>query len=155
LQTQLQLNVTGTAREQVLGPVLPAGFVATALSGGLPARLGSDGRLRLQLRPGRWVVTLEARASKPLATVTLKLPAVPWPRREIWSYADDPGLRSTRVQGQPVDPAQAGVPKDWRELPAYALDDNAGLAIVTGTRGDEGGRGDQVRLQRELWLDRP
>lgn len=153
LQTQLQLNVTGTAREQVLGPVLPAGFVATALSGGLPARLGSDGRLRLQLRPGRWVVTLEARASQPLAAVTLKLPAEPWPRREIWSYADDPGLRSTRVQGQPVDPAQAGVPQGWRELPAYALDDSAGLAIVTGTRGDEGGRGDQVRLQRQLWLD--
>ena len=39
LETRLQFNVSGSAREQVLGPVLPAGFVATALSGELPARL--------------------------------------------------------------------------------------------------------------------
>ncbi len=153
LQTQLQLNVTGSAREQLLGPVLPAGFVATALSGGLPARLESDGRLRVQLRPGRWTVTLDARGTAPLSKVALQLPTAPWPRQEIWSYADDTGLRSTRVDGRPTDAAQAGVPPQWRELPAYVLDDTAGLAIAQLTRGDVDGQGDQLRVQRQLWLD--
>lgn len=153
LETQLQLNVAGSAREQVLGPVLPAGFVATALSGDLPARLEDDGRLRLQLRPGQWVVTLAARGIATLDKVGLKLPPAPWPRQEIWSYADDPGLRSTRVTGQATDAAQVGVPPAWNELPAYALDDTTGLAIEQGTRGTEGGQGDQLQLQRELWLD--
>jgi hypothetical protein len=84
LQTQLQFTVSGSAREQLLGPVLPAGFVATALSGELPARLESDGQLRVQLRPGQWTVSLDARSVAPLHKVTLKLPAAPWPRQAIW-----------------------------------------------------------------------
>lgn len=153
LQTRLQFNITGSAREQLLGPVLPAGFVATAMTGDLPARLENDGQLRMQLRPGQWTVTLTARSVAPLSKVALKLPATPWPRQEIWSYADDTDLRSTRVEGNATDAAQAGVPSDWSDLPAYALDDSAGLAIEQGTRGDEGGQGDQLHLQRELWLD--
>ena len=153
LQTQLQFNVTGSAREQRLGPVLPEGFVATALSGELPARLENDGHLRVQLRPGQWTLTLAARGIAPLSKISLKLPSAPWPRQEIWSYADDTVLRSTRVEGNATDAAQAGVPDDWAELPAYALDDASGLAIEQGNRGDEGGQGDQLHLQRQLWLD--
>ena len=153
LQTQVQLTVSGSAREQLLGPVLPAGFVATALSGDLPARLESDGQLRVQLRPGQWTVSLDARSVAPLHKVALKLPAAPWPRQEIWSYADDTDLRSTRVEGHATDAAQAGVPGQWSELPAFVLDDAAGLAIEQGSRGDEGGQGDQLHLQRQMWLD--
>ena len=153
LETHLQFNVTGSAREQLLGPALPQGFVATALTGDLPARLESDGRLRIQLRPGQWTLDLTARGTEPLKQVALKLPAEPWPRQEIWSYQDDTALRSTRVEGQPTDAAQAGVPDDWRELPAFALDDRQGLAIEQGTRGSEGGQGDQVQVRREIWLD--
>ncbi|MEP6899174.1 MAG: hypothetical protein ABI870_11635, partial [Rhodanobacter sp.] len=153
LETRLQFNVAGSARELLLGPALPEGFVAIALTGDLPARLEGDGRLRVQLRPGQWTVTLSARSTASLGKLALKLPATPWPRQEIWSYADDTALRSTRVEGQGTDAAQAGVPGDWADLPAYVLDDSAGLTIEPGTRGDEGGQGDQLHLQRQLWLD--
>ncbi|MBN8922090.1 MAG: hypothetical protein BGP10_17555 [Rhodanobacter sp. 68-29] len=153
LQTQLQLDVAGSAREVLLGPVLPAGFVATALDGDLPARLENDGRLRVQLRSGHWVLTLHARATAPLEKVALKLPAAPWPRQETWSYRDDPALRGSRAEGQAVDAAQAGVPGDWSDLPAFALNDDTGLSIAAGARGNEGGKGDQIHLRRELWLD--
>ena len=153
LDTQLQLNVTGSAREQVLGPALPKGFVATSLSSDVPAQWEPDGRLRLQLRPGQWTVSLSARATDTLHEVNLTLPADPWPKQEVWSYSDDPGLRSTRVEGHATDAAQAGVPQDWRELPAYVLDQSGGLTIEQGTRGGEGEAGDQIHLQRELWLD--
>jgi hypothetical protein len=153
LETQLRFNVAGSAREQSLGPVLPDGFVATALSGDLPARLENDGRLRVQLRPGQWTLTLAARSVAPLGKVALKLPPAPWPRQEVWSYDDAPALRNTRVEGNATDAAQAGVPGEWSELPAFVLDDGVGLAIEQGTRGDEGGKGDQLHLQRQLWLD--
>ena len=153
LETWMQFDVAGSAREQVFGPALPAGFVATAIGGELPARLESDGRLRVQLRPGHWTVTLDARATLPLAHVALKLPSAPWPAQEIWSYQDDPDLRGTRVEGAPTDAAQAGVPDDWRELPAYVLDAAHGVDIVQGSRGDEGGQGDRVHVRRGLWLD--
>lgn len=153
LQTQLHFKVTGTAREQLLGPVLPKGFVATAIEGGLPARLESDGRLRVQLRAGEWTVTLGARSADVLTQVHLTLPGEPWPQQEIWSYADDPSLRSTRIEGQLTDAGQADVPGPWSDLPAYALDASHGLAIEQVTRGGEGGLGDQLTLHRQLWLD--
>ena len=153
LETRLQLDVAGTAREQRLGPALPAGFVATALSGDLPARLESDGRLRVQLRPGQWTITLDARATAPLAGITWKPPGAPWPAQEIWSYADNTDLRGTRVEGQGVDAGRAGVPADWIRFPAFAVDAGHGLAMAEGNRGDQGGQGDQLQVQRELWLD--
>ncbi|HEU4670506.1 MAG TPA: hypothetical protein VFR91_07345 [Dyella sp.] len=153
LETRLQLDVAGSAREQLLGPALPPGFVATALSGELPARLEGDGRLRVQLRPGRWTITLDARATAPLAGVQFKPPGAPWPAQEIWSYADDTGLRGTRAEGQGVDAERAGVPEEWSDLPAFAVDATHGLGVVEGNRGDRGGQDDRLHLQRELWLD--
>ncbi|WP_017463991.1 hypothetical protein [Dyella ginsengisoli] len=153
LETRLQLDVAGSAREQLLGPALPPGFIATALSGDLPARLENDGRLRVQLRPGRWTITLDARAIAPLAGVQFKPPGAPWPAQEIWSYSDDTGLRGTRVEGQGVDATRAGVPDEWSSLPAFAVDASHGLSVVEGNRGDRGSRDDRLHLQRELWLD--
>ncbi len=153
LETRLQFNVSGSAREQVLGPALPAGFVATALNGDLPARLEGDGHLRVQLRPGQWTLTLLARSVAPLQKIGVALPAAPWPKQEIWSYADDNALRSTRVEGNSTDAAQAGVPGDWANLPAYVLDNGSGLRVEQGNRGNEGGRGDALHLRREMWLD--
>ncbi|MBP1473545.1 hypothetical protein J7I44_04490 [Frateuria sp. MAH-13] len=151
LETRLSFDVTGSARELVIGPALPDGFVATALDGELPSRLESDGRLRVQVKPGRWTVTLDARASAPLARVAITLPPAPWPRREIWSYADAPDLRGSHAEGQATDAAQAGVPDDWRELPAFIMDDQATLTVQPGERG--AGRHDRLRLSRRLWLD--
>ncbi|MEO9079963.1 MAG: hypothetical protein ABI268_11720, partial [Rhodanobacter sp.] len=153
LETQLQFDVTGSAREQLVGPALPTGFIATALNGDLPARLESDGHLRVQLRPGRWVLTLLARSVAPLEKVSVSLPAAPWPKQEIWSYADDNALRSTRVEGHATDAAQAGVPDGWANLPAFVLDNRSGLSVEPGNRGNEGGRGDALHLRRDMWLD--
>jgi hypothetical protein len=153
LDTEVQLNVTGSSREQSLGPALPKGFVATALTSDLPVQLDSDGRLRVQLRPGQWTVQLHARGLETLHQVALTLPPDPWPRQETWSYSDDPSLRSTHVEGRATDASQAGVPADWNALPAYVLDASHGLTVEQGTRGNEGGVADQLQLQRQIWLD--
>lgn len=152
LDTRIQVNVTGSAREQLLGPALPKGFVATSLESGLPVRLESDGRLRMQLRPGDWEIRLQARSLEPLSDVSLTLPASPWPRQEIWSYADSGDYRSSRAEGDAVDAAQSGVPDDLADLPAFALDDTHGLRIMQGVRNGEGDQGDQITLHREMWL---
>jgi hypothetical protein len=154
LETTIRLHVAGSAREQLLGPVLPPGFVATALDGDLPARLDPDGRLRVQLRPGDWSLDLHARGTAPLAKLGFKAPPAPWPKQEIWSYADAPALRTTRATGpQPIDPAQADVPPDWRNLPAFVMADNAVLEVQQRARGPGANTGDRLQLRRELWLD--
>ncbi len=61
LTTRVELRVSGNNREVVLGRALPDGFVAMALDSPLPARLESDGHLRVQVRPGTWTIELRAR----------------------------------------------------------------------------------------------
>ncbi|HET7932052.1 MAG TPA: hypothetical protein VFL63_11780, partial [Rhodanobacteraceae bacterium] len=153
LATVIQLHVAGSAREQLLGPVLPQGFVATSLDGDLPARMDPDGRLRVQLRPGDWTLTLDARGTATLAKLHFTPPPAPWPQQEIWSYADAPALRATRVSGaQPIDPGQANVPSDWRNLPAYVMAKGSSLDVEQRVRG-RSDSGDRLRLHEGLWLD--
>ena len=58
--TRLELDVAGRARLVTLGPALLPGAVPLRVQGPLPARLDDDGALRVQVRPGHWVVELEA-----------------------------------------------------------------------------------------------
>jgi hypothetical protein len=154
LETRILLHVAGSAREQRLGPALPQGFVATSLDGDLPARLDPDGRLRVQLRPGDWTLNLEARGLAPLGKIRFTPSPAPWPQQEIWSYADAPALRTTRVEGvQPIDPGQANVPQDWLDLPAFVINAGTTLDIEQRGRGGITPDSDRLRLTRELWLD--
>jgi hypothetical protein len=154
LTTQIHFNVAGQAREETFGPVLPAGFVATALDGNWPARLDNDGRLHVQVQPGDAVLNLTARATAPLAEVAAHLPAAPWPKQEIWSYEGAPRLRVTNaVATVSVDPQQAQVPGEWQNLPAFALGDGDKLTIEERSRGLSPGDANRLNLRREAWLD--
>jgi hypothetical protein len=156
LETRISLRVSGAARDEVLGRALPDGFVPTALSGPLPARLEPDGRLRVQVRPGHWRFVLTARHAGPAAKLTL--PAQPegarWDASEVWSFAARPALRLVEVEGAPpVDPTQTELPEEWRQLPAYWMEPGRELRLVEKRRGDAGLRSDQLRLERTWHLD--
>jgi hypothetical protein len=154
LTTRIEIGASGQAREEIIGPALPDGFVPLSLSGEWPARLDADGRLRVRVEPGTATLTLEARATSPLASVALHVPAAPWPAQEIWSYAADPRLRTTTAKSTvQVDPRQADVPSAWLDLPAFALADGATLAIDEETRGLAPDDRNRLTLDREMWLD--
>ncbi len=154
LTTVIAMHVSGQAREEIIGPVLPEGFLPLALSGAWPARLDGDGRLRIRVQPGDDTVTLDARATAPLTSVNAHLPATPWPAQEIWSYASAPRLRiSTATAAVQVDPKEAGVPGAWAGLPAFALVDAATLTIDERSRGAAADERNRLTLAREMWLD--
>lgn len=154
LTTQIRLVVSGQAREETLGPVLPEGFAPLSIDGDWPARLDADGKLHLQVQPGNETLTLRARALAPLMAVTAHLAPTPWPKQEIWSYAADPHLRVTAASGTvQVDPRQSEVPGDWQNLPAFALVDGAKLSVEQRSRGVAPDAANRLSLQREAWLD--
>jgi hypothetical protein len=154
LTTQLLIGVSGQAREEILGPVLPEGFAPLSLEGEWPTRLDGDGRLHVQVQPGSETLTLEARALAPLQSLTVHVPAAPWPKQEIWSYEAQPHLRMTAVSSTvQVDPRQAEVPQDWQTLPAFALADGAKLALEERSRGLAADEANRLTLRRNLWLD--
>ena len=174
LATRLVLSVSGKAREQVLGAVLPAGFVPVLLDGEIPARVDPDGTLRVQLRPGTWSVTLIARALAPATEFRAAQVAedAPLPAQEIWQFRADPLFRLAQLGGVPgVDPDQIGMP-DWNDLfangdnatwqelfadseslPAYLFDRDAVGVLDVKLRGLPEQRPSRLRLDRELWLN--
>ncbi len=154
LDTWIRLQASGQMREESLGSALPEGFVPMALGGDWPARVDGEGILRVRVQPGQAILRLEARALAPLLEVAARLAPPPWPTQEIWSYAADPQLRVTVAEGSaPVDPGQADVPPEWRDLPAFILGQGDRLAVAERSRGVAADERNQLSLKRQIWLD--
>ena len=153
LTTMLQIDVSGGVREELFGPILPEGFVPLTLDSQLPARLEADGKLRLQVRPGRWQISLAARALGVLSEISLLSPETNLPDAEIWSYRSNDRLRVTAAEGlPPVDPSQAQVPDQWQTLPAFRIEPGQTLEIGERSRGIVAAD-NELTLDRTMWLD--
>jgi hypothetical protein len=154
LTTRLHLAVAGEAREIRLPGALPEGFTPTSVASTLAARLDPDNTLHIQVRPGEFLLTLEARGASPVGEVRLAPHAAPWPSTEVWSFRAQDRLRVAAVEGVvAVDPAEANVPPEWRDLPAYRLAGAAALRVVERSRGLSAADANELTLERTVWLD--
>src|SRR5260221_559721 len=154
IDTVLLLEVSGKAREIELRGALLEGSLPVSVAGGLPAQIDKSGRLRLQVRSGRFTVETQARVEgRPGALAAPKAPE-PWPDHEGWGFAADELLRQVAVTGgTPVDPARTDLPEGWRALPAFFMAPGASLILTEVRRGEPEAAPDKLRLGRELWLD--
>lgn len=153
LTTELQLRVSGEAREELLARVLPDGVVPLTTSGGLPFRFEPDGRVRVQVRSGEHRITIVARAPTGTSRFALPSDAGVAASDEIWSYRADDRLRITAIEGaQTIDPVHAAVPMEWRDAPTYRLQRGATLAIGERSRGLNRQDANRLTLRRDLWL---
>ena len=152
LTTQFTLTVSGRAREVLLPLALLPGWQAHEIRSPLPARLGEDGQLRVQARPGNWTLELESRSLQPLQQIAL--PAGGVSDEEVWSFAAHNELRVVTVSGgRALDPRQVEMPEDWRSLPAFRLKPGEALQLTQSRRGTEQPEADALNLRRVLWLD--
>ncbi len=157
LATNIELRVSGNAREALLGPALLPGFAPIALNGDLTAKLESDGSLRVQLKPGTWQLNLFARSLSPM--VEFKLPKSTqannaWPSQETLSLQTDPLFRTIRLEGlESIDPNQSEVPSEWRQMPAYLWDAEQSFTLRQESRGRDETVPNRLTLTRTLWLD--
>jgi hypothetical protein len=137
--TRLDMDVTGPAREVRLGPVVLDGGMPLRISTPLPSRLEPDGTLRLQVRPGRWLVEVAAYHPRRVERLGPKKLAPPWPGQEVWVFAAHPELREVEVTGaEPLDARQTRLPADWARLPAYRVRPGEALAFAETGRGNTG-----------------
>jgi hypothetical protein len=153
LNTHLNLQVAGDAREEMLPAVLPQGFEAMSLDSELPARIGADGRLHIQVRAGSWMVQVLARSTTNLEEIKMPAAQGAWPKQEVWSYAADDRLRVASLEGaEGIDPTQANVPQEWRQYPSYRVA-SGNLQIHERSRGLSPQEVNHLSLQRALYLD--
>ncbi|MDP5293858.1 hypothetical protein Q9290_16430 [Oceanimonas sp. CHS3-5] len=154
VETRIELNVAGSPRELLLGPVQLDDQIPLALNSPLPARLEPDGRLRVQARPGRWQLQLISRHPGDTGKLILPAIAAPWPEEEVWAVQAYPQLRLMEIKGPPiVDARQSGLPPEWQSLPAYRMTPDATMTFVVQRRGNPSPEPNQLSLRRELWLD--
>ena len=168
VETRIDLQVAGKSRELALPSALLPNLLPLSLESALPARIEHDGRLVLQIRPGRWQITLKARSEGP--TSELALPALPqappaptsanggaqeaFDTSEVWAFEARPELRGVDVVGGvAVDPQQTLLPKEWRSFPTFLVRPGSTLRLVERRRGDADPAPDQLTLSRTLWLD--
>ena len=152
LVTRLQIDISGSVREEVFGPMLPDGFVPLSIDSPLPAKLEADGNLRLQVRPGRWSITLIARGAGVADSIQRPAPGVNLAEDEIWSYRSNDRLRVTAIEGlPPVDPSQVEAPGEWQTFPAFRVDPGAVFSVTERSRGIVAAS-NELGLSRTLWL---
>src|SRR5579871_1074932 len=91
VRSRFEIEVGGRAREATIPVALLGGFIPIDLISDLPARLDPEGDLRVQVRPGRWIVQLSERSVKPAAELVLAKQAG---AEEVWSFAARPEFRA-------------------------------------------------------------
>lgn len=154
LETRLEMEVAGDSRELTLGKLQLSGYETIRFDSQLPARIETDGSLRVQARPGRWNFTLLSRQVSEVPDIASVRMGSDWPDQEIWVFQANRTFRSVKILGVPtVDPEQTGLPEGWRQLPAYVLSDNQVLTIKEQVRGDSSPDDNRLLLKRNLWLD--
>ena len=120
--THFELEVSGDQREIKLAHPLLEGSIPVSLNSPLPARLEPDGKLLVQVRPGRWQLELVSRYPKLMNQIDLKIQDNRWPEHEIWVFQNRPNLRVTEIKLlPPVDPQQTSLPEKWKSLPAFLI----------------------------------
>ncbi|MBF0467542.1 MAG: hypothetical protein HQK61_01430 [Desulfamplus sp.] len=149
------LDISGSPREVTLGPLYsPLEFIPLSLNTDLPSKLESDGRMRIQVKPGRYSFTLAMRHTGHLEELGFK-PSDDgyWPQQEIWSVVRHPDLRVIEISGvTPIDPQMTSLPEEWKSWPAHVVMAGEAMKFKELKRGDPSPSPDQLNLERTLWL---
>lgn len=152
--TRLVLNVSGVAREVSLPHALLQGFMPVSLNSPLPARIETDGKLLIQVRPGQWEINIHARHPQSLMQLDLSIKDPSWPASEIWVFQAMPALRLVEIENLvAIDASQTNLPAEWRQLPAYQIKQGQSMQFKLIRRGDPEPEPNHLTLNRKLWLD--
>jgi len=158
LTTQLKLDVSGQPREIILEGALLANFKPKIINSRLPSQLDSQGRLKIQIRPGQWTLDIMSFQSQSLTSIALPefndSNTSPWPETEIWVLDAQPQLRLIKVINKnSIDPNQTHLPSSWKSLPAYTMAKGESLNFDVIKRGNSEPEPDQLTLTKKIWLD--
>jgi hypothetical protein len=72
----------------------------------------------------------------------------------VWSFEAFDALRVAAAEGaEGIDPAQANVPGEWRQYPAFRMDAATKLNVLERSRGLANADDNRLTMNRTLWLD--
>ena len=154
LVTDIELTVSGKSREENLGWVLPAGFKLSTVNSPLPVAVDERGRMKAQVRAGKWTMRLLAFRSNNVSSIQFSEDAQPIIDRELVAFRAKPDFRLAEIENIPtVDVTQTTFPQQWRQLPLYEWDTSQAFEVTEKMRGMGLQKPEGLRIQRQFWLD--
>ena len=154
LRTVLTLSVSGKAREIKIGQLAWQGTEVVAFKSRLPARIESDGDIRVQVVPGEHRIEVASRFLGNVSEIRSVRRDDHWPAIEYLSFQSNTDVRQAKLLGATsIDTSQVMIPEDWDDLPTYRLDADTTLQLITEFRGDHSPAANHLTVKRELWLD--
>ena len=154
LHLQIELTVSGKSREEDLGTILPEGWKLAAVESPIPAMIDDAGKMKAQVRAGRWVVRADAFRLDNPKEFHFAPGAKPAVGDELVAFAAAPDFRTVEITDLPsVDPSQTTFPQQWREYPVYRWNTGTPFRFEERMRGMGQQKAEGLRITRELWLD--
>ena len=103
LRTQIELVVSGKSREEEIGSVLPEGWRLAAVDSALPVAVDDAGRMKVQVRTGKWTVQLDAFRLDNLKEFRYPPDAKPAVADELIAFRARPDFRMVEIVGATSD----------------------------------------------------
>ena len=154
LRSEIELSVSGKNREEQIGSILPEGWKLAAVDSPIPVAVDDAGQMKAQVRPGKWIVHLDAFRLDNAKEIRYAPDARPAVAEELIGFRANPELRMVEILGAPpVDVSQTTFPERWRDLPVYRWRTASPLRIEERMRGMGTQKPEGLRISRSLWLD--
>ena len=154
LQNEIELSVSGKNREEQIGSILPEDWKLAAIDSPIPVAVDAAGRMKAQVRPGKWIVRVNAFRLSDAKEVRYAPDARPAVAEELIGFRAKPEFRMVEILGAPpVDVSQTTFPERWRDLPVYRWQTSSPLRIEERMRGMGNQKPEGLRIKRSLWLD--
>ncbi len=153
-RSEVELIVSGKSREEDIGSVLPQGWKLAEVSSPIPVAVDEDGRMKAQVRAGKWKIQLAAfRLDNPTAFRFAEA-AKPAVDEELVAFQAKPDFRMVDIMGAPsIDVSQTVFPAQWASLPVYRWDTATEFRIEERMRGMGAKKPENLRITRQWWLD--
>ncbi len=154
LHMQIELTVSGKSREEQIGNILPEGWKLSAVDNPIPAIVDDQGMMKAQVRPGRWVINVDAFRLDNPKDIRFAPGVKPAVGDELVAFAAQPDFRTVEITGMPVvDASQTTLPPPWRDLPVYRWNTSTAFHLEERMRGMGQQKPEGLRIARDLWLD--
>ena len=154
LRTQVELIVSGKSREEEIGAILPAGWKLSAVNSPLPVVVDDAGRMKAQVRAGKWTVAVDAFRLDHPAEFRYAADAKPAAEEQLVAFQAKPDFRMVDITGSPsIDVSQTTFPDQWRQFPVYRWDTATPFTIEERMRGMGLQTPQGLKITRTLWLD--
>ena len=154
LHTEIELSAAGKSREEDLGFALPEGWQVASVESKLPTAVENSGRLRVQVRAGKWSILLTAFRTTSASSIGFSESAPPIVEQEIIGFQAKPEFRLVELNNIPaIDVSQTTFPEKWRKFPVYRWDTAQPFQLEEKMRGMGFQKPSGLTVKREFWLD--